>query len=90
MQDRAHGIAQQLKAHQQDDDRDDETRDVLEPPVAEYEFSSLKKFIPAGHTQTTLPQNSPKVSVNEIPAEEFKQSAKQNCRLSVTVTALSG
>lgn len=51
---------------------------------AEYEFSSLKKFIPAGHTQTTLPQNSPKVSVNEIPAEEFKQSAKQNCRLSVT------
>ena len=54
---------------------------------AEYEFSSLKKFIPAGHTQTTLPQNSPKVSVNEIPAEEFKQSAKQNCRLSVTVTA---
>lgn len=54
---------------------------------AEYEFSSLKKFIPAGLTQTTLPQNSPKVSVNEIPAEEFKQSAKQNCRLSVTVTA---
>ena len=35
VQDRAHGVAQQLKAHQQDDDRDDETRDVLEPPVAE-------------------------------------------------------
>ena len=54
---------------------------------AEYEFNSLKKFIPAGHTQTTLPQNSLKVSVNEISADEFKQSAKRNRRLSVTVTA---
>ena len=36
MQDRAHGIAQQLKAHQENDDRDDETRNILQPPVAEW------------------------------------------------------
>ena len=35
MQDRAHGVAQQFKAHQQNDDRDDEARDILQPPVAE-------------------------------------------------------
>ena len=54
---------------------------------AEYEFNSLKKFIPAGHTQTTLPQNSLKVSVNEISAEEFRRFAKRNRRLSITVNA---
>ena len=35
VKDRAHRVTQQLKAHQQNNERDDKPRDVLDPPVAE-------------------------------------------------------